>query len=217
MMREGFLTMRLSPQSGWEVCGEAASDEEAMALIGQIKPDLALIDISLKSGNGIDLVKRIKSRHPLVKMLVISGIEESLYCERALRVGAMGYLNKQVSNENLLESVRTVQSGKRFISDALAQRLFDQAVGDVERAKTSIERLSDRELEVYRMIGQGLSTGTIAEKLFISPNTIDAHRKTLSASSPSPTNSLAPPCNGCWKTVEFQMESLGVSVTPSDD
>lgn len=154
-MHEG-LTMRLSPQSGWEVCGEVASDEEGMALIGQIKPDLALIDISLKSGNGIDLVKRIKSRHPLVNMLVISGIEESLYCERALRVGAMGYLNKQVSNENLLESVRTVQSGKRFISDALAQRLFGQAVGDVERANTSIERLSDRELEVYRMIGQGL-------------------------------------------------------------
>ena len=154
-----------------QVCGAAASEDEALSLVNTLSPDLVLIDISLKSGNGIDLVKQIKSRHPSVKMLVVSGFNESLYAERALRAGALGYLHKQESSEKLLDAVRTVLSGKRFISAAMSERLLNQAIGAAAAAGSPIERLSNRELEVFRLIGEGLSTGAIAERLFISPHT----------------------------------------------
>ena len=170
LVREG-LTMRLSMQPDLQVCGAAASEDEALSLVNTLSPDLVLIDISLKSGNGIDLVKQIKSRHPSVKMLVVSGFNESLYAERALRAGALGYLHKQESSEKLLDAVRTVLSGKRFISAAMSERLLNQAIGAAAAAGSPIERLSNRELEVFRLIGEGLSTGAIAERLFISPHT----------------------------------------------
>lgn len=178
LMREG-LVMRISRQPDLEVCGEAAGEEEALALLERTAPNLALIDISLKSGHGIELVKQIKSRHPQIKMLVVSGFGESLYAERALRAGALGYLNKQESNEKLLEAIRTVLAGKRFISAALAQRLVGQALGDADQTKSTIDQLSNRELEVFRLIGEGLTTGMIAERLFISPHTIDTHRENI--------------------------------------
>jgi DNA-binding NarL/FixJ family response regulator len=178
LVREG-LTMRLSMQPDLQVCGAAASEDEALSLVNTLSPDLVLIDISLKSGNGIDLVKQIKSRHPSVKMLVVSGFNESLYAERALRAGALGYLHKQESSEKLLDAVSTVLSGKRFISAAMSERLLNQAIGAAAAAGSPIERLSNRELEVFRLIGEGLSTGAIAERLFISPHTIDTHRENI--------------------------------------
>jgi DNA-binding NarL/FixJ family response regulator len=178
MVREG-LTMRISAQVDLEVCGEAAAEEEAIALVQRCNPDLVIVDISLKSGNGIEVIKWVKSRFPSVKMLVVSGYSESLYAERALRAGAMGYLNKQESNDKVLAAIRAVLAGQLYVSSEITQRLVGQALGAADTKKTPIERLTDRELEVFRMIGEGLGSGTIAERLFISPHTIDTHRENI--------------------------------------
>ncbi len=178
MVREG-LTLRMSTQPDLKVCGEAATEEEALALVREINPDLVLIDISLKSGNGIELVKQIKSRHPAVKMLVVSGFQESLYAERALRAGALGYLNKQESNDKVLEAIRTVLTGKRYFSPEITQRLIHQALGGTDEKKSPIGNLTDREVEIFRMIGEGLTTGAIASRLFLSTHTIDTHRENI--------------------------------------
>lgn len=178
MVREG-LAMRIALQSDLEVCGEAATEEEALALVNQTKPDLIIVDISLKSGHGIELIKQVKSCHPSVKMLVLSGFQESLYAERSLRAGALGYLNKQESNEKVIEAIRTVLRGERFVGPETSRRLINQALSGADATKTPIEQLTDRELEIFRMIGEGLTGSVIAEKLFLSTHTIDTHRENI--------------------------------------
>jgi DNA-binding NarL/FixJ family response regulator len=177
-VREG-LALRISLHADLELCGEADSEEQAITLVQQMKPDLVLVDISLKSGHGLELIKRIRSMDPTVKMLVISGFQESLYAERACRAGALGYLNKQESSEKMIEAIRTVLAGERFLSPEISRRLISQALGSSDRKKTPIEQLTDRELEVFRMIGEGLSTGLIASRLFLSTHTIDTHRENI--------------------------------------
>lgn len=178
MVREG-MGMRISAQRDLEVCGEAATEDEALVLAKQTSPDLIIVDISLKSGHGLELVKQVKSRHPTVKMLVVSGFQESLYGERALRAGALGYLNKQDSNEKVLEAIRTVLKGERFVSPELSRRLVAQALDGRGEARTPIELLTDRELEIFRMIGEGQTSGAIASRLFLSTHTIDTHRENI--------------------------------------
>lgn len=177
-VREG-LALRISLHSDLEVCGEADSEEQALALAKQTDPDLVLVDISLKSGHGIELIKRIKSLNSKTKMLVISGFQESLYAERALRAGALGFLNKQESNEKMIEAIRTVLADERFLSPEISRRLINQALGASDVTKTPIEQLTDRELEIFRMIGDGLTTGAIANRLFLSTHTIDTHRENI--------------------------------------
>ena len=177
-VREG-LALRISLHADLAVCGEAETEDQAIALVKQISPDLVLVDISLKSGHGIELIKRIRSLDPAIKMLVISGFQESLYAERALRAGALGYLNKQESNEKMIEAIRTVHAGKRFLSPEMSRRLISQALGASDATKTPIENLTDRELEIFRMIGEGLTTGAIANRLFLSTHTIDTHRENI--------------------------------------
>ena len=173
------IRLQLSTQAGLHVCGEAESTAEAMLLAAQHQPDLMIVDISLKDGHGMDLVKQVKARHPSVKMLVFSGFEESLYGERYLRAGASGYLNKQESNKELLKAIRMVLDGHRYVSEELARRLISQALGAPVEAKEPIEQLSDRELQVFRMIGQGLASGAIAGRLHLSTHTIDTHRENI--------------------------------------
>jgi DNA-binding NarL/FixJ family response regulator len=178
LVREG-LALRISLHSDLKVCGEAETEDEALALVKQTSPDLVLIDISLKSGHGIELIKRVRSLDATINMLVISGFQESLYAERAFRAGALGYLNKQESNEKMIEAIRTVLAGERFLSPEITSRLVEQALGASDVSKTPIERLTDRELEIFRMIGEGLTTGAIAEQLFLSTHTIDTHRENI--------------------------------------
>lgn len=178
LVREG-LAMRISLHPDLSVCGEADSENEAFALVSKIGPELVLIDISLKSGHGLDLIKRIHALNPAIKMLVISGFQESLYAERAFRAGALGYLNKQQSNEKLIEAIRTVLAGKRFLSPEISRRLIEQALGTSDMTRTPVERLTDRELEIFRMIGEGLTTSVIANQLFLSTHTIDTHRENI--------------------------------------
>lgn len=178
MMRDG-LTMRISSQSDMTVCGEAATEDDAIELVNQLKPDLVVVDISLKSGNGIELVKRIAILDSNIKMLVVSAFHESLYAERALRAGALGYLNKQDSNEKLIEAIRTLVQGERYVSAEITQRLVTQALGKRNVTLDPIEQLTDRELEIFKLIGAGVNTSAIAEQLFLSTHTVDTHRENI--------------------------------------
>ncbi len=177
-VRDG-LSLQIALKADLKVCGEAESEDEAFTLVKQSTPDLVLIDISLKNGNGIELIKRIRSHDPAIKMLVVSGFQDSLYAERSCRAGAMGYLNKQESSVKLIEAIRTVLAGERFLSPAVSRRLINQSLGSRDNSKSPIENLSNRELEIFRMIGEGLTSGVIAERLFLSPYTIDTHRENI--------------------------------------
>ncbi len=177
-VRDG-LALRIALHEDLTVCGEANSEEEAFTLVKQSSPDLVLVDISLKNGHGIELIKRIRSHNPAIKMLVVSGFQESLYAERACRAGAMGYLNKQESSVKLMEAIRTVLAGERFLSPAMTRRLINQSLGVRDKTKSPIENLTNRELEIFRLIGEGLTSGAIAERLFLSPHTIDTHRENI--------------------------------------
>jgi DNA-binding NarL/FixJ family response regulator len=178
LVREG-MTMRISTQRDLEVCGEAATEDEALILIPKARPDLMIVDISLKDGNGLELIKRTRSQHPAVKMLVVSGFQESLYAERALRAGAMGYVSKQHSNDTVIEAIRTVLRGEYYVGAEVSRRLVAQALRGGDQVEEPIDRLTTRELEVFRLIGEGLTSGAIANRLHLSTHTIDTHRENI--------------------------------------
>jgi DNA-binding NarL/FixJ family response regulator len=178
MVREG-MTLRLSAHPDLDVCGEAAGEDEALELVRLTEPDLVIVDISLGQGHGLDLVKRIKAKYPVVKVLVVSGFDESLYAERALRAGAAGYLDKRQSGAKVIEAVRAILAGNRYMSPELAERLVSQALGGRDMVDDPILRLTDRELEIFRLIGSGLTSGAIAGQLHLSTHTIDTHRENI--------------------------------------
>ncbi|HLQ44535.1 MAG TPA: response regulator transcription factor, partial [Planctomycetaceae bacterium] len=176
IVREG-LTAVLSHKPGLEVCGEAATIVEALALIDTQQPDLAIIDLSLSDGSGLELIKRIRARDVPTKMLVLSMSDESLYAERSLRAGAMGFLHKQEARGKLLDAIRQVLDGKIFVSPAINERLLQQViVGKQPLQQSPITALSDRELEVFELIGQGLGSHEIAHRLHLGIKTVETHR-----------------------------------------
>lgn len=171
------LALRIDRQPGLEVCGEAADMSDALRLIDETRPDVAVVDITLKTGSGIDLIKRIKDRNATIRMLVWSMHSESLYAERALRAGAMGYINKDQATGKIIEAIQQVLDGKIYLSDAVAQKMLHRAVGGSrEVARAPLDVLADRELEVFRLIGQGVKTVEIADRLHLSVKTIETYR-----------------------------------------
>lgn len=179
IMRDG-LTTKICNEPGLDVCGEADDVAEAMRLVGELNPDLVIIDISLKAGHGIDLIKQIRGSHPKMKMLVNSMYDESVYAERSLQAGALGYLSKQNARETLIDAIHNVLAGKTYLSAEMTERILKSRVGGmIEPGKSPIESLSDRELEVLTLIGQGQTTGAIATQLHLSVHTIDTYREKL--------------------------------------
>lgn len=179
LVREG-LTSRIARQSDLEVCGEADDLKEALAQVKALSPDLVIVDIQLANSHGLDLIKEIHGRFPSIKMLVVSAFDESLYAERALRAGAQGYINKRELQNNIIDALRTVLNGQRYLSGKMTQQLIDQAIGNKSQDETDpVQRLSDRELEVFQLIGQGKSTSAIARQLHLSVHTIDTHREKI--------------------------------------
>jgi DNA-binding NarL/FixJ family response regulator len=172
------LAMRISREPDLEVCGEAADMSEALRLIADAQPDVAVVDITLRTGNGIDLIKRIKDRNDHLRMLVWSMHSESLYAERALRAGALGYINKEQATDRIVEAIRRVLEGKVYLSEAMAQRMLQRAVGGARHEITGspLDVLADRELEVFRLIGGGLKTTEIAEQLHLTVKTVETYR-----------------------------------------
>jgi DNA-binding NarL/FixJ family response regulator len=158
-----------------EAAGEAGSIPEALELLARSKPDLAIVDISLQGKNGLDLVRTIKAEYPSVAVLVVSMHEESLYGERSLSAGARGYVMKHEAPAALLDAVRTVLEGRVAVSDALRERMLAGLVGG-KRDGDPVQRLSDRELEVFRLIGRGCGAAEIAETLSLSVKTVNAYR-----------------------------------------
>ncbi|MBI1850262.1 MAG: response regulator transcription factor [Planctomycetes bacterium] len=179
LVRDG-LAGRISKQPDLEVCGEAADVPGALRLVASTKPDLAIIDISLKGGDGLDLIKQVRARKFETKMLVASMYDEILYAERALRAGAMGYINKQELPEDMIDAIRQVLAGQIYLSAQMRNRLLQRTVGRGPVAiRSPIESLTDRELEIFQLIGRALTTRQIAEKLHLSIKTIETHRERL--------------------------------------
>ncbi len=177
VVREGLLA-QIQGQPDLEVCGEAEDVAGALALVETARPDVAVIDISLRTGNGIDLIKRIKARHASVRTLVWSMHPESLFAERALRAGALGYVHKGRATREIIEAIRSVLAGKVFLSAELSGELLRRLVGQGARKvdRPGVETLSDRELEAFELMGQGLSTQQVAERMHLSPKTVETYR-----------------------------------------
>jgi DNA-binding NarL/FixJ family response regulator len=177
VVRDG-LAAQITTQRDLEVCGEAEDMASALAVFDRTRPDLAIIDISLKSGNGIDLIKRFRERDESVRIVVWSMYPERLYAERALRAGAMGYVNKGSETREILQAIRTVLAGRIYLGEEVSTRLLGRVVGGGSRPIEScpIESLSDRELEVFKLMGEGLTTEKIAETMHVSPKTVETYR-----------------------------------------
>lgn len=171
------LAVRIAQQPDLEVCGEADDTSAALRLLAEIQPDVVVVDISLKTGNGIDLIKRIKDRNNRVRMLVWSMHSESLYAGRALRAGAMGYVNKDQATDKIVEAIQRVLDGRIYLSDVVAQTMLRRAVRGVQEAtRAPVDELADRELEVFRLIGRGMKTTEIADRLHLSVKTVETYR-----------------------------------------
>jgi DNA-binding NarL/FixJ family response regulator len=163
------------------VIHEAGNAEDAMRLISQEEPDLAIVDISLEGeANGLDLIKALRERYGAVKTLVLSMHNENIYAERALRAGARGYIAKKEAPSAIITAIRTVMGGELYLGNRLSMKIIDRLFQGKDPAGESItEVLSDRELEIFQMIGGGKGTGDIARTLNVSVNTIESHRKKI--------------------------------------
>jgi len=177
IVREG-LRAQLTGHPDFMVCGEAEDIPDAIAGINAAKPDLVLIDISLKGGNGLDLIKRLKLRDEQVPILVWSMYPENLYAERSLRCGAMGYVHKGRPAGDILDAIRTVLGGKVYLSEDMSAKLLFRAFGTegTQLEGSVVDALTDRELEAFELLGQGLTTQQIAEKMHVSPKTVETYR-----------------------------------------
>jgi len=177
IVRQG-LTELINQEDDLVVCEQAEDATEAIGIIKKLKPDMAIVDISLKETSGMELIKDIKVQYPDVVTLALSMHDESLYAERALRAGAKGYVMKAEATEKVVTAIRKILSGQIYVSDRMAAKMVRKLVGGGPDAGASaIERLSDRELEVFHLIGQGYGTRQIAERLHLSTKTIETYRE----------------------------------------
>jgi DNA-binding NarL/FixJ family response regulator len=175
LVRE-WLTALINQQPHLIVCGEAESAAQALAAIDAAKPDVAVVDLSLKDSSGIVLIKNIKQLYPNVAVLVLSMHDESLYAERALRAGARGYIMKRETTKKVVTAIRQVLEGKLCVSETIAASMAEKFVGGQPAVTESpVTLLSDRELEVFQFLGQGRETKQIAEDLHISLKTVQAY------------------------------------------
>ncbi len=176
IVRQGLVQI-INREKDLYVCGEAKSADEAMVLIGRHKPNIMTVDISLKGASGIDLISSIKSRYGDIPTLVLSIHDESLYAERAMRVGARGYVMKREAPQTIVKAIRTVLEGKQYLSDRVKEKLLDNISYDKsEHLKSLLDGLTNREFEIFQFIGNGLSNKNIAEKLNISLKTVENYR-----------------------------------------
>ncbi|MBD3160901.1 MAG: response regulator [Candidatus Eisenbacteria bacterium] len=180
IIRDGLAAL-IGLEPDLEICGRVADAATALKRIAEDPPDLAIVDITLGGGNGIELIKQIKASHEEVSTLVFSMHDEKLYAERALRAGAKGYVNKSSPSEEVVVAIRRVLDEKIHLSDEMSELLLNRVVqGSAEEADLGgIDSLSDREMEVFELIGRGLTTRTIADRLNLSVKTIETHREKI--------------------------------------
>ncbi|MBN1852087.1 MAG: response regulator transcription factor [Pirellulales bacterium] len=169
----------ISDEPDMEVCGDAEDSKEALKKIAVLRPDIVIVDLTLKSGHGLELIQQIRAQNQKVKILVSSMHDELLFAERVLRAGAMGYISKQSSPDMIINAMRQVLRGEIYLSSRMANRLLNRVTGGGTLEQDPIQNLTDRELEVFQMIGRGLSTKQIAGQLGLSYKTIETHREKI--------------------------------------
>lgn len=179
VVRDGFVAL-INREKDLEVCGTADSCSDAMKSIASTKPDLIVLDLLLREGDGIDLLKSLKAMYPSLASLVISMQDEELYAERALKAGAKGYIMKHSATDEFLDAIRAVLAGEIYVSRKMNIRLLHKlAGGKTSNEDPTPQTLTDRELQVYQMIGAGMNTRDMAVQLGISPKTIETHRENI--------------------------------------
>lgn len=179
VMRRGYSYL-IGAEMDMEICGEAESARAALEQMGEASPDLALVDLTLKGMGGLELIKRLQAQYPNVRVLVVSMHDETLYADRALRAGARGYIMKDEVESAIVKAIRRILDGGVYVSDALSTKILLQYTGAVPgKGESPLDRLSDRELEVFESMGRGYGTREIAERLALSPKTIDSYRSRI--------------------------------------
>ncbi len=179
VVRDGLTTI-INHEQDLNVCGEADDAYQALKAVAELKPDVVVVDISLKNSDGIELTKSIKAGHPKLPVIVLSVHDESVYAERALLAGAKAYLMKDAVSENIVKAIRTVLSGEIYVSSTILKKFLHRIAGDkTGTAKTQIENLSDREFEIFRLIGEGYKASQIAKLLHLSIKTIETYRSRI--------------------------------------
>jgi DNA-binding NarL/FixJ family response regulator len=178
VFREGLAGL-VSREPGWAVCGHAENAEEALAAIEKLKPTAVLVDISLPGRSGLELIKDVRAVCPETAVLVVSMHDEMLYAERVLRAGGRGYIMKQEGPERIVDAIRMVLGGRIYLSGKMSIRILDSFAGRPDKDKSPINSLTDRQLEVLQLTGEGKDSRTIAKKLHLSFKTVDAHRAVI--------------------------------------
>ncbi|MHC4118606.1 MAG: response regulator [Planctomycetota bacterium] len=176
IVRQGLAEL-VNHEEDLAVCGQAEDSYEALSAVGELEPNMAVVDISLKETSGLELIKDIRSQYPDLPVLALSMHDETLYAERALRAGAMGYIMKQEATENVIVAIRKILGGEIYVSERMASRMVRKLVaGQTETTTSPVDCLSDRELEVFHLIGKGHGTRQISERLHLSVKTIETYR-----------------------------------------
>ena len=179
IVREGLRSI-VDSQGDLVVCGEAETLEDLRAALGDRRPDLLICDISLRSGNGIELIRYARARHPQLRILVLSALDETLYAERMLSIGANGYITKESSTDEFLASLRCVLDGRIYVSETIRRNMLRKYAGRVRpKSGDPVDRLSNRELQILLMIGRGTGTREIAQALHLSVKTVESHRQSI--------------------------------------
>jgi len=180
VVRQG-LKMMLDSENDIEVCGEAAKVQEAISVIENIGPDVVTVDLSLAGDvSGIELVKKINDRFPSTKSLVLSMHDESLYAERVIRAGARGYVMKKEAMDNVIGAIRKIMKGELFLSEDISGKIIDKLLhGSSDSMDTPVNILANKEFEVFQLLGNGFSSREIADKMSISINTIESHKRNI--------------------------------------
>ncbi len=179
MIREGLRGL-IERDSGLEVCGDAPDIPSALAGLRELRPDVALVDISLAGASGLDLIKTLKAEFPALPVLVVSMHDESLYAERALRAGAMGYIMKHEPAKTMKAAIHKVLGGEIHLSEKMSSTVISRFMrGESDRAASPLETLSDRELEVFRLLGQGRGVRQISEELGVTIPTVNSFRNRI--------------------------------------
>ncbi len=179
MMREG-LAQLIDHEPDLSVAAQASTAAQALEAVAQRRPDLALVDISLPDKNGLELIKDLQALCPELPTLVVSMHDESLYAERVLRAGGRGYIMKQEGGKKLMTAIRHVLDGRIYVSEKISAKILETFSGHrAEAVRSPVERLSDREFEVFQLIGQGLGTRQMAQHLHLSVKTVEVHRANI--------------------------------------
>ena len=207
LVRESIAAL-LSQERDFAVCGEAQDAQEALPLIAKTKPDIVILDLQLKSGDGLEVVKLITESSPETKVLVFSGHDEFVYALRVVRAGASGFVGKAEPSENFIAALRTVANGGVALSEAVRNGVLNSVVkGKAAVAHASVESLTDRELQIFTLFGQGMRARAIAEHLHLSLKTVETHRANMKEKLNLPTAATFLRCAIEW--VKDEKTKLG--------